>query len=68
METYTCAENLSVRNINLMKSSLLDMLKKGDGVVIDFSINGLPEAIVAGILTTAVCKALLRYTGKPALQ
>ena len=39
------------------------------GVILSvIAINGLPEAIVAGILTTAVCKALLLYTGKPALQ
>ncbi len=39
------------------------------GVILSvIAINGLPEAIVAGILTVAICKALLRYTGKPALQ
>ncbi|WKY48621.1 ECF transporter S component [Eubacteriaceae bacterium ES3] len=31
------------------------------------AINGVPEAIVAGILTVAVCKALLKITQKPAL-
>ena len=30
-------------------------------------INGVPEAIVAGILTVAICKALLKVTQKPAL-
>ncbi|MDI3537194.1 MAG: hypothetical protein PWP30_1676 [Eubacteriaceae bacterium] len=30
-------------------------------------INGLPEAIVAGILTVAICKALLKIIQKPAL-
>ena len=25
-------------------------------------INGVPEAIVAGVLTVAICKALLKYT------
>lgn len=32
------------------------------------AINGIPEAIVAGILTAAVCKALMRYTSRTALQ
>jgi uncharacterized membrane protein len=31
------------------------------------AINGVPEAIVAGILTVAVCKVLLKITQKPAL-
>ncbi|MGV8905875.1 MAG: ECF transporter S component [Acetobacterium sp.] len=27
-------------------------------------INGIPEAIVAGILTAAICKALIKYTSR----
>jgi Predicted membrane protein len=39
------------------------------GVILSvIAINGIPEAIVAGILTTAICKALLRYTGKSVLH
>ncbi len=32
------------------------------------AINGLPEAIVAGILTIAVCKVLLKLVNKPLLS
>lgn len=39
------------------------------GVILSvIAINGIPEAIVAGILTTAICKALLRYTKQAILQ
>ena len=39
------------------------------GVILSvIAINGIPEAIVAGILTAAICKALLRYTNKAAIQ
>jgi uncharacterized membrane protein len=39
------------------------------GVILSvIAINGIPEAIVAGILTTAVCKALIKYTHRTALQ
>ena len=39
------------------------------GVILSvIAINGVPEAIVAGVLTTAVCKALLKYTHRTALQ
>lgn len=39
------------------------------GVILSvIAINGIPEAIVAGILTTAICKALFRYTNRAALQ
>lgn len=31
------------------------------------AINGIPEAIIAGILTTAICKALIKYTKNTAL-
>lgn len=31
------------------------------------AINGIPEAIVAGILTAAICKALMKYMKKAAL-
>jgi uncharacterized membrane protein len=39
------------------------------GVIISvIAINGIPEAIVAGVLTVAICKALMRYTNKAVLQ
>ena len=39
------------------------------GIILSvIAINGLPEAIVAGVLTTAVCKALIKYTHRTALQ
>ncbi|MBC3888287.1 ECF transporter S component [Acetobacterium paludosum] len=39
------------------------------GVILTvIGINGVPEAIVAGILTTAICKVLLKYTNRALLS
>jgi len=39
------------------------------GVILSvIAINGIPEAIVAGILTVAICKALMKYTSRNALK
>ncbi|MBK5243810.1 MAG: ECF transporter S component [Eubacteriaceae bacterium] len=39
------------------------------GVILSvIAINGIPEAIVAGILTAAICKALMKYTSRTVLK
>jgi len=39
------------------------------GVILTvIGINGIPEAIVAGILTAAICKVLLKYTNRAVLS
>ncbi|KNZ42952.1 ECF transporter S component [Acetobacterium bakii] len=39
------------------------------GVIISvIAVNGIPEAIVAGILTIAICKVLIKYTNASTLE
>jgi uncharacterized membrane protein len=54
-QSYAQAKNVAVSTIYSVILSVI-------------AINGIPEAIVAGILTAAICKALLKYMKKPALQ
>lgn len=54
-QSYAAAKNIPVSTLYSLILSVI-------------AINGIPEAILAGILTAAIGKALLKYTNKPIRQ
>lgn len=54
-QSYAAAKNIPVSTLYSLILSVI-------------AINGIPEAILAGILTAAIGKVLIKYTNKPMLQ
>jgi len=54
-QTYAQAKNVPIQTLYSLILSVI-------------AINGIPEAIVAGILTIAICKALMKYTNQSTLK
>jgi len=54
-QSYAQAKNVPIQTLYSLILSVI-------------AINGIPEAIVAGILTIAICKALMKYTNQSTLK
>ena len=61
MEIYTCAENAGVRTIGTMKSELLALLDRGEGVTIDFSAVKRLDLSVVQVVIAAQKEAKKRH-------